>query len=87
MPDASRRQLMRLLASTSIADAAIRFPPNRATNATVLGLANERFFPVHGSSALEAEFAGAMERQARALGIIGRAISTMTMPAGLSDVV
>jgi predicted acylesterase/phospholipase RssA len=74
---ASRRRALVLIAGGSIASSlaacglperGIAVPAGRATEATVLGLANERFFPAHGSAALEAEVGLAMDRQARALG-------------------
>ena len=44
--------------------------PNEQTKqATVLGIANERFFPALGIDPLEAEFIDAMERQRRARGL------------------
>ena len=39
-------------------------PAGRAWEATVLGLANERFYPVHDLKPLEAEFIAAVMRQA-----------------------
>jgi predicted acylesterase/phospholipase RssA len=75
---ASRRHALGLIAGGSIASSlaacglperGTAVPAGRATEATVLGLANERFFPAHGSSALEAEVGLAMDRQARALGL------------------
>lgn len=44
-------------------------PAGRSTEATVLGVPNERFFPAHGVGPLEAEFAAAFERQMRSLGL------------------
>ena len=44
-------------------------PNSRAPQASVLGLANERFFPVNGIEPLEAEFVAALERQRRVRGI------------------
>jgi hypothetical protein len=41
-------------------------PSNRTSEPSVLGIANERFFPFNGSGPLEAEFLAAAERQARA---------------------
>jgi predicted acylesterase/phospholipase RssA len=78
MSHASRRRALGLIAGGSIASSlaacglperGTAVPAGRATEATVLGLANERFFPAHGSSALEAEVGLAMDRQARALGL------------------
>jgi hypothetical protein len=44
-------------------------PIGRTAQASVLGIANERFFPVLGVDALEAEFRAALQRQRRALGL------------------
>lgn len=44
-------------------------PAGRSTEATVLGIPNERFFPAHGVGTLEAEFASAIERQMGSLGL------------------
>lgn len=43
-------------------------PAGRAWEATVLGLANERFYPVHDLKPLEAEFIAAVMRQAHVRG-------------------
>jgi predicted acylesterase/phospholipase RssA len=48
-------------------------PAGEATRATVLGLPNERFFPVFGAAPLEAEFAAAGERLKRARGLAANA--------------
>ena len=80
MRHASRRRALGLiaggmassLAACGLPERGAAVPPGRATEATVLGLANERFFPAHGSSALEAEFGLAMDRQARTLGLKSR---------------
>jgi hypothetical protein len=50
-------------------DRAPPVPSGRATQASVLGLSNERFFPAFGVAPLEAEFAQAMERQQRTLDV------------------
>jgi predicted acylesterase/phospholipase RssA len=42
-------------------------PLSRTAQATVLGIPNERFFPVYGTAPLEVEFNAAVERQRRAL--------------------
>jgi predicted acylesterase/phospholipase RssA len=44
-------------------------PTNLVTQATVLGVPNERFFPLLNAQPLEAEFASAIERQRRTLGV------------------
>jgi len=44
-------------------------PLGRTSEATVLGIPNERFFPFLGVDAFEAEFIAAMERQIRARGL------------------
>jgi hypothetical protein len=44
-------------------------PIGRATKASVLGLPNERFFPLSGTEPLEAEFAAAADRRRQALGL------------------
>lgn len=43
-------------------------PIGQTTHATVLGLPNERFFPVFGVAPLEAEFNAALQRQRQRLG-------------------
>ena len=48
-------------------------PIGRTGQATVLGVANERFFPLLGIDPIEAEFSAAMARQQRALGLTSRA--------------
>ena len=52
-----------MLAACSLPERGTAVPAGRATEATVLGLANERFFPAHGSAALEAELGLAVDRQ------------------------
>jgi predicted acylesterase/phospholipase RssA len=44
-------------------------PTGRVTEATVLGIPNERFFPFHGIAPLENEFYAAADRQRRTLGL------------------
>ena len=44
-------------------------PLDRTTQATVLGVPNERFFPFHGTEPLEAKFAAAAQRLRRAQGL------------------
>ena len=72
MQRASRRHALRLVAGGGIAsmlgacglpERGTAVPAGRSTEATVLGLANERFFPAQGSAALEAEVGLAMDRQ------------------------
>jgi len=49
-------------------------PRGRETAATVLGIPNERFYPMAGTGPLEAEFEAAMQRQRRALGLTADAL-------------
>ena len=73
----SRRGLFRLAAGATLAGLSgcthpERGPPvpsGRTGEATVLGIPNERFFPILGIDPLEAEFVAAMERQVRARGL------------------
>jgi len=44
-------------------------PKNRTTQASVVGAANERFFPLYGTQPLEVEFAAAADRRRKALGL------------------
>lgn len=44
-------------------------PMDRTTQATVLGIPNERFFPFYGTEPLEAEFSAAVDRLRRAQGL------------------
>src|SRR3954454_21964000 len=44
-------------------------PLDRTTQATVLGIPNERFFPFYGTGPLEAEFAAAADRLRRKQGL------------------
>jgi predicted acylesterase/phospholipase RssA len=76
--DTPRRRTLGLIAGGTIASTLVAcglpergaaVPAGRATDASVLGLANERFFPAHGSAALEVEVGLAMDRQVRALGL------------------
>ena len=62
-----------MLAACSLPERGTAVPAGRSTEATVLGLANERFFPAHGSAALEAELGLAVDRQVRTLGLKSRA--------------
>src|SRR4051794_8354178 len=43
-------------------------PKSGTLQASVLGLPNERFFPAHGTDALEAEYRAAVQRRLRFLG-------------------
>ena len=73
----SRRGIFRLAAGAALAGLPGCALPERGTpvpsghtgQATVLGIANERFFPTLGIDPLEAEFIAAMERQRRARGL------------------
>jgi DDE domain len=49
-------------------------PLDRTTQATVLGVPNERFFPFYGTGPLEAEFTAATDRLRRAQGLGAKAI-------------
>lgn len=49
-------------------------PLGRTTQATVLGIANERFFPFYGTEPLEAEFMAAADRLRRTQGLAATAI-------------
>ena len=79
----SRRRMLRLVpaaashrcsAACGLPERGTAVPAGRATEATVLGLANERFFPAHGSAALEAELGLAgVDREVCALGLKSRA--------------
>src|SRR3954469_23352516 len=74
----SRRSLFGLAASGSLAallpgcgtlERGSPVPQTSTMKATVLGLANERFFPMAGTDPLEAEFVGAVQRFRRAHGL------------------
>jgi predicted acylesterase/phospholipase RssA len=74
----SRRNVLRLVAggaataALSGCDLPDRGPPvplGSTTKATVLGLKNERFFPVSGAGPLESEFVSAMLGQMKARGV------------------
>lgn len=74
----SRRQLLRaggagalaaLLPGCGSLERGPAVPTGRATQATVLGLANERFFPFTGIEPMEQEFVEAVKRQAARRGI------------------
>ena len=49
-------------------------PMERTTQASVLGVVNERFFPLYGTEPLEAEFQAAEQRQRRTLGLAPAAL-------------
>jgi Patatin-like phospholipase len=49
-------------------------PLGRTTQATVLGVPNERFFPFYGTEPMEAEFTAAVDRLRRAQGLAPNAI-------------
>jgi predicted acylesterase/phospholipase RssA len=55
-------------------DRRMAVPMDRTTQASVLGLPNERFFPLYGSDAIEAEFMAARDRQRQALGLATNAV-------------
>jgi predicted acylesterase/phospholipase RssA len=80
--DLSRRHLISFTASSGVAallpgcalpERGPGVPAGEATRATVLGLPNERFFPVFGATPLEAEFAAAGERLKQARGLAANA--------------
>ncbi|MBV8412273.1 MAG: patatin-like phospholipase family protein, partial [Alphaproteobacteria bacterium] len=61
-----------LAASLPGCDLPQRGPPvpiDQTPKASVLGIANERFFPVHGVDPFEAEFIAAMDRQMKVHGV------------------
>ena len=64
---------MGLLPGCALPERGPGVPAGEATRATVLGLPNERFFPVFGAAPLEAEFAAAGERLKRARGLAANA--------------
>jgi predicted acylesterase/phospholipase RssA len=74
----TRRRTLRILAGAALAaglpgcGTPERGPPvpvNRSSEAKVLGVPNERFFPTHGIDPMEAEFVAAMDRQLRTRGL------------------
>lgn len=76
--DYSRRHLLRAAAgggaAASLAACALpvrgpAVPSTDITQASVLGLPNERFFPSHGTEAMSAEIVAAVQRQQRLLGL------------------
>lgn len=58
-----------VLAGCSLPARGTAVPIGRTTEATVLGVPNERFFPFYGTAPLEAEFAAAVDRLRRAQGL------------------
>src|ERR1051325_4339260 len=73
----SRRHILEITAGSGIAilltgcgsfDRAPAVPKSGTLQASVLGLPNERFFPAHGTDALEAEYRAAVQRRLRFLG-------------------
>lgn len=60
---------MSLLPACALPERGPGVPTGQATRATVLGIPNERFFPVFGVAPLEAEFAAAGERLRQARGL------------------
>ena len=58
-----------LLVGCSLPVRGTAVPIGRTTDATVLGVPNERFFPFHGTAPLEVEFAAAADRLRRAQGL------------------
>ena len=78
LPSRSRRDVLRLTLggalAASLPGCALpeRGPPvpiGRTVEATVLGVPNERFFPMKGIAPMEAEFVAALQRQVRARGL------------------
>jgi predicted acylesterase/phospholipase RssA len=70
----SRRSLLGVTACALLSDCASLergspVPRAATTQASVLGLPNERFFPLAGTDPLEAEFVGAVQRLRRARGM------------------
>jgi Patatin-like phospholipase len=73
----SRRHLLRaaagggaaLLAGCTLPVRGPAVPRGEVTQASVLGLPNERFFPSHGTEAMSAEVVAAVQRQQRLLGL------------------
>src|SRR5208337_3255160 len=58
-----------LLAGCSIPERGTAVPMGRTTQASVLEVPNERFFPLYGTDPLEGEFAAAADRLRRAQGL------------------
>ena len=58
-----------LLAGCSLPARGTAVPIGRTTQASVLGVPNERFFPLYGTEPLEVEFAAAADRLRRAQGL------------------
>jgi hypothetical protein len=77
-PESSRRGILRAglgaalaagLPACSIPERGPPVPTPRAAQASVLGIANERFFPTNGIEPMEAEFVAAMDRQMQVRGV------------------
>ena len=75
-PGPSRRHLLGLVAGTSLAsllpgctsiERGIAVPTGHAGQARLLGVPNDRFYPLEGVQPLEAEFIAAVGRQRRTL--------------------
>ena len=62
-----------LLAGCSTPTRGTAVPLDRTTQASVLGIPNERFFPLYGTAPLETEFAAAADRLRRAQGLASNA--------------
>ena len=58
-----------LLSACSLPARGTAVPIGRTTQASVVGLSNERFFPLSGTGPLEVEFAAAADRRRQALGL------------------
>ena len=78
VPGGTRRAFLRNVAGGAVATAAagcgtvargIAVPLERTTQASVLGIPNERFFPLYGIDALEAEFLASADRLRRTQGV------------------
>jgi predicted acylesterase/phospholipase RssA len=74
----TRRNLFRLAAGSAamaglpgcaLPERGPAVPRGQTTQASVLGIPNERFFPLAGTGALESEFVAAMQRKAKVQGV------------------
>ena len=78
-----------LLAGCSIPARGTAVPIGRTTQASVLGVPNERFFPFYGTGPLEVEFAAAGDRLRQAQGLAATAplpeLSAAVVPASSSS--
>jgi len=94
----SRRYLFSLVAGTSLAsllpgcasiERGTAVPTGHAGQASVLGVPNERFYPLEGVQPLEAEFIAAVGRQRRTLGLASDAptpeIKLLAVSGGAED--